>query len=77
MQTKRFQNCFPTHLAVDFKQGGKSAVGQLDATLAIQHQQTFDHAVEQRFLLGLKLEHLPSPGRVGLIDLSAGLLLGA
>ena len=42
----------------DAEESDERAIGQLNATIAVEQEQPFDHAVEQRLLLGIDFPRL-------------------
>jgi hypothetical protein len=56
MQPQGFDDGSGSDLGVHTEQLGKGAIGQLNPAGFIQEQQSFGHAVEERFALGLDLK---------------------
>ena len=58
MLPQHFEDGFTAHIGGYAKQLNERPIGQLNPVVLVEQQQTLDHAVEKRFLLGLDILRL-------------------
>jgi hypothetical protein len=74
---QRFEGRFAAQTGVRPKKSVKGAVGDANATLFVEQQNTLDHAVEKRFLLGERTLNGGAGKLLKAFAFSARLLVGA
>ena len=77
VEPQRFEDSLAAYIDLQIEQSGEGVIGHLDAAGLIEQQQTFDHAVEQRFLLGSELGSRFSMYFLQPFDLGPGIRLRA